>query len=164
MKRLHSPWRSEYIQTFTGPKTKKRCVFCEAIRSRNDEKHFVVARGKSCFLILNLYPYNSGHCLVVPRRHVGSLGDLTTRESTEMFALIRKTVAGLERVAGPDGFNIGSNLGRTAGAGIDDHIHFHVVPRWNGDTNFMPVLTGTKVISEDMKQTWKKLKKALAAR
>ncbi len=124
----------------------------------------MVARGKHSFVILNLYPYNSGHCMVVPNRHVSRLDALTPAEYSETFRFIRKVVAGLERVSAPEGFNIGSNFGRTAGAGIDDHIHFHVVPRWNGDTNFMPVLADTKVISEEMAVTWQKLRKALKGR
>ncbi|HLF15271.1 MAG TPA: HIT domain-containing protein [Bacteroidota bacterium] len=164
MKRLHSPWRSEYIQTFKTPGKKSGCVLCAALRSDRDDSHYVVARGRHSFVILNLYPYNSGHCMVVPNRHVPRLDSLTPAEYSEMFRFIRKVIAGLERVSAPDGFNIGSNFGRTAGAGIDDHIHFHVVPRWNGDTNFMPVLADTKVISEEMNLTWEKLRKALKRR
>lgn len=161
MKRLHSPWRSEYIQTFSTPRSGKRCVLCSAFRAADDERHHIVVRGKNSFVILNRYPYNSGHCMVVPVRHVAALADLAPREYSEIFLLIRKTVKGLERVSHPDGFNIGMNLGRTAGAGIADHLHFHIVPRWNGDTNFMPVLTDTKVISEEMAATWRKLRKAI---
>jgi ATP adenylyltransferase len=164
MKRLHSPWRSQYIQTFKTPGRKTGCVLCAARRSARDDRHYVVARGKHSFVILNLYPYNSGHCMVVPNRHVGRLDALTPAEYSEMFKFIRRVVAALERVSAPEGFNIGSNFGRTAGAGIDDHIHFHVVPRWNGDTNFMPVLADTKIISEEMKLTWSNLRKAIAGR
>jgi ATP adenylyltransferase len=161
MKRLHSPWRSEYIRTFKSPAKSSACVLCAARRSGNDEANYVAARGKHAFVILNLYPYNSGHCMVVPNRHVPRLEDLTAAEYAGVFTLVRKVVAALERVSMPDGFNIGANVGRTAGAGIADHIHFHVVPRWNGDTNFMPVLTDTKVISEEMGTTWARLRKAL---
>ena len=164
MKRLHSPWRSEYIQTFKNTTKRSRCVLCAALRSREDEKHYVVARGKHAFVILNLYPYNSGHAMIVPNAHVARLDALTAAEYSEMFGLLRKVVAGLGRVSRPDGFNIGSNIGRTAGAGIDGHIHFHVVPRWNGDTNFMPVLADTKVVSEEMRRTWERLRKALKRR
>lgn len=161
MRRLHSPWRSEYIQTFKSPKKKKGCVLCDALRSRRDEDHRVVARGRHAFVILNLYPYNSGHCMVVPNRHVPTLDALTEAEYAETCRWIRKVVAGLGKISAPDGYNIGSNIGRSAGAGIDDHIHFHVVPRWGGDTNFMPVLGDTKVISEDMDATWEKLRKVV---
>lgn len=131
------------------------------MQAKDDERHHIVVRGKRNFVILNRYPYNSGHCMVVPVRHVAALTDLTPGEYSEIFILIRKTVRALERVSNPDGFNIGMNLGRTAGAGIADHLHFHIVPRWNGDTNFMPVLTDTKVISEEMATTWRKLRKAI---
>ncbi len=161
MKRLHSPWRSEYNQTFKAPRKKRGCVLCAAQRSDRDEEHRVVTRGRHAFIILNLYPYNSGHCMVVPNRHVPTLDALTDAEYAETCKLIRTIVTALGRVSSPDGFNIGSNIGRSAGAGIEDHIHFHVVPRWGGDTNFMPVLSDTKIISEDMNATWAKLRKAV---
>jgi len=164
MKRLHSPWRSEYIRSFKAPAGKRGCVLCSAWKSARDEERYVVARGRHSFVILNLYPYNSGHCMIVPARHTGRLESLGEAEYAEMFRFIRKTVAALEKMSSPDGFNIGSNLGRTAGAGIDTHVHFHVVPRWNGDTNFMPLLADTKVISEEMKTTWEKLRKAMKGR
>ena len=164
MQRLHSPWRSEYIQSFKAPAKKGRCVLCTAVRSGDDERHYVVARGRHSFVLLNLYPYNSGHCMVVPNRHVPTLAALTEGEYAEMFRFVRETVAGIERVSAPDGFNVGSNFGRPAGAGIADHIHLHIVPRWNGDTNFMPVLADTKVISEEMGRTWLRLREAMAAR
>jgi ATP adenylyltransferase len=164
MKRLHSPWRSEYIQTFKAPRKKSGCVLCAARKAADDERHYIVARGKHSFVILNLYPYNSGHCMVVPNRHVPTIGALDEAEYAEMCRFLRKAIAGLGRVSSPDGFNIGSNFGRSAGAGIADHIHFHVVPRWNGDTNFMPVLADTKVISEEMGRTWRRLRDAMALR
>ncbi|HLA99913.1 MAG TPA: HIT domain-containing protein [Bacteroidota bacterium] len=164
MKRLHSPWRSDYIQSVKTPAGKKGCVLCAAWKSRRDDRHLVVTRGKHSFVILNLYPYNSGHCMIVPSRHVGRLAGLSGAEYAEIFRSIRSVVAGLEKISSPDGFNIGSNLGRTAGAGIDGHVHFHVVPRWNGDTNFMPVLADVKVISEEMKTTWGKLRSELKGR
>jgi ATP adenylyltransferase len=164
MKRLHSPWRSEYIGSFKTPAGKKGCVLCAAWKSSRDDRHFVAARGKHSFVILNLYPYNSGHCMIVPVRHVGRLDALTAPEYAEMCRSVRKVVSALEKISLPDGFNIGINLGRTAGAGIDTHVHFHVVPRWNGDTNFMPVLADLKVISEEMRTTWEKLRAALKGR
>ena len=112
---------------------------------------------------MNRYPYNSGHLMVVPYRHAAALADLTDEESQEVMSLLKRMTVALQSVSGPDGFNIGSNIGRTAGAGIDQHVHFHIVPRWNGDTNFMPILADTKVISEDMAATLLKLRKALAA-
>jgi ATP adenylyltransferase len=165
VKRLHSPWRSAYIASFAKLKGQKNgCVLCAAVKSKRDDEHRVVVRGRHAFVILNLYPYNSGHCMIVPNRHTAGIGTLTRAESSEIFALIQATVGALERVSSPHGFNVGSNLGRSAGAGIEDHMHFHVVPRWNGDTNFMPVLGGTKVISEAMDETLVKLRKALKFR
>ena len=162
MERLFSPWRSKYIETFSQPEdTKNGCVLCKAYQDHNDDQHFIVTRGKLCFVIMNLYPYNSGHVMIVPYRHTPSLIDLSEDESLEVMLLLKKMMKALQVVSRPDGFNIGSNVGRTAGAGIDQHVHFHIVPRWNGDTNFMPVLADTKMISEDMKETLHKLRKAL---
>jgi len=161
MQKLFSPWRSKYIESFATPPDPNGCVFCDAIASNNDEEHLVVARGKLCFVIMNLFPYNSGHVMVVPYRHTGDFLELTDEESLETMQFLRKLVAALRESSKPDGFNIGSNIGRSAGAGIDKHIHFHLVPRWNGDTNFMPVLADTKMISEDMKEMYWKLKKGL---
>jgi len=164
MKRLHSPWRSAYIQSFKSPAGGSKCVLCAAVKSRSDRNHLVVARGTHSLVMLNLYPYNSGHCMIIPLRHVGRLEKLRDAEYAEMCRFVRKTVSALEKISSPDGFNIGSNLGRPAGAGIDAHIHFHVVPRWNGDTNFMPVLADLKVISEEMGATWEKLTSAMKGR
>src|SRR5262245_33903862 len=163
MNRLFSPWRSRYIQTFADEgKGGGECVLCRAHETGNDDEHFVVARGKTCFVIMNLFPYNSGHVMVVPFRHTGPSFDLSDEESLEIMRWLKSITKALSAVSRPDGFNVGSNLGRTAGAGIDQHLHFHVVPRWNGDTNFLPVLDDTKVISEDMRETFNKLRKALS--
>ena len=162
MERLFSPWRSKYIESFSKSKDEKEeCILCTAYQDRNDEERLIVARGKLCFVLMNLYPYNSGHLMVVPYRHVPSFMDLSDDEMMEIMSLIRTMIKKLQSVSHPEGFNIGSNIGRAAGAGIDQHIHFHIVPRWSGDTNFIPVLSDTKIISEDMKVTWKKLKEAL---
>ncbi len=161
MERLFSPWRSKYIESFSKSKDgKEECILCTAYQDRNDEERLIVARGKLCFVLMNLYPYNSGHLMVVPYRHVPSFMDLSDDEMMEIMSLIRTMIKKLQSVSHPEGFNIGSNIGRAAGAGIDQHIHFHIVPRWSGDTNFIPVLSDTKIISEDMKITWKKLKEA----
>ncbi len=163
MQRLFSPWRSKYIETFSGAGAKSdECVLCAALNANNDDEQKIVSRGKRCFVIMNRYPYNSGHLLVVPYRHTPALGDLADEELLEIMVDLKKLAQALEAVSHPDGFNIGCNLGRTAGAGIDSHVHFHIVPRWNGDTNFMPVLADTKVISEDMSSTLLKLRKALS--
>jgi ATP adenylyltransferase len=159
MDRLFSPWRSQYIESFLhSGKGEEDCVLCAAHLDAVDEHHLVVARTRSCYALLNKYPYNSGHLMVVPYRHTGDFASLDPGELNEIMALLQRLSAGLAAVLRPDGFNIGSNLGRPAGAGIDQHLHFHIVPRWNGDTNFMPVLADTKMISEDMHATWKKLR------
>jgi ATP adenylyltransferase len=163
MERLFSPWRSKYIETFSHASgAEGKCVLCAAHEEHDDDKHLIVARGAHTYVIMNLYPYNSGHVLAVPYRHVATLVDLSDDESHEIMSFLKRMTAALQSVSGPDGFNIGSNIGRTAGAGIDRHVHFHLVPRWNGDTNFMPVLGDTKTISEDMNVTLLKLRKALA--
>ncbi len=163
MKRMWSPWRSAYIETFKAPSTKKKSkksIFTLAVEAKDDDRHYIIWRGKYCFVIMNLYPYNSGHLMIVPYRQTARLDDLSEREISEMMKTVRRAVRALDAEVHPEGFNIGANLGRASGAGVNDHIHFHVVPRWNGDTNFMPVLTETKVISEDMKSTMLKLRAA----
>lgn len=162
MERLFSPWRSQYITSFTDKDASDNtCVFCSAYQANNDDEHLIVTRGKLCYVIMNLFPYNSGHVMVVPFRHVPDLTDLSDEESLEVMAFLKKMSVALRAVMSPDGFNIGSNIGRTAGAGIEGHVHFHVVPRWNGDTNFLPTLADTKLISVDIRETMMKLRKAL---
>jgi len=162
MEKLFSPWRSKYIQTFAHPAdTKGECIFCKAAGEDKDDDNLIVLRGIRCFVIMNLFPYNSGHLMVVPYRHTPHLSDLTDEESLEVMTLLKRMTRAIESASHPDGFNIGSNIGRTAGAGIDQHVHFHIVPRWNGDTNFMPTLADTKMISEDMKDTLIRLRKSL---
>jgi len=162
MERLFSPWRSKYIETFSQPSTADgKCILCLAHQDNKDDEHLIVSRGKLCYVIMNLFPYNSGHLMIVPYRHIPTLLDLTDDESLEIMTSLKKMTKALQAASRPDGFNIGSNIGRTAGAGIDQHIHFHIVPRWNGDTNFMPILADTKMISEDMKEMLVKLRKAL---
>jgi len=163
MKKLFSPWRSKYIETFAdGGKNDKGCTFCKAAEADRDDANFIIKREAKCFAIMNLYPYNSGHLMIVPYRHVPTLLDLSDEETAGIMLLLKKTTLALQSVSKPDGFNIGANIGRSAGAGIDTHVHFHLVPRWNGDTNFMPVLTDTKLISEDMKEMLVKLRGALS--
>lgn len=164
MKRMWSPWRSAYIQTFKDPPKKKHkkgeSIFSASLAENDDDKHFIIWRGKYCFLIMNLYPYNSGHLMVVPYKQTGRFDQLTDAELAEIMRTIRRAIAALDEEMRPEGFNIGVNLGRAAGAGVNGHIHFHIVPRWNGDTNFMPVTAETKVISEDMRTTMLKLRRA----
>ena len=160
MYRLWAPWRMAYI-TGESQKNVRGCIFCLKPKQKNDAKNLILLRGKEAFVIMNLYPYNNGHLMVAPYRHVGELEKLTDSELLEMINLARRCQKAMAATMRPDGFNLGFNLGRTAGAGIADHIHLHLVPRWNGDTNFMPVLAGTKVISEGLLQTYRKLKSEL---
>ncbi len=164
MDRLFSPWRSRYITSFFHEgKEKGECVLCAAPVANDDDGRYLVHRGTTSYVVMNLYPYNSGHLMVVPYRHCADLTLLTAEETTEIMELTKRMIRALRAVSNPDGFNVGSNLGRTAGAGIDQHVHLHIVPRWSGDTNFMPVLADTKLISEDMEETLRKLRAALAA-
>ncbi|MBN2202032.1 HIT domain-containing protein [bacterium] len=147
----------EYIESVNRP---AGCVFCRAWGEEDDRASLIVQRGESAFVILNRYPYNNGHLMVVPVRHTADLGGLDDREKVELFDLLEASRKALEEAMHPQGYNLGMNLGRTAGAGIADHLHFHLVPRWNGDTNFMPVLGHTKVVSEGLEQTREKLTRA----
>ena len=158
MERLWAPWRIGYI---LSDKKEDGCVFCNALHSNNDEEKFVLYRSKHSFIIMNLYPYNAGHLMVVPNRHINSPLSLAEEEQTDMFKLVNKSIEAIQKTMNPEGFNLGMNLGRTAGAGIDDHIHIHIVPRWNGDTNFMSTVSDTKVISEALKETYNKLKEVM---
>lgn len=157
MKQIWAPWRMVYIGGDHGDK----CIFCEKAGSDQDEANLVLLRGEKTFVIMNLYPYNNGHLLVVPKRHVGEIEDLTDEEMMELFKMTQKMVRVL-RAFKPQGFNVGVNIGRVAGAGVPGHFHIHVVPRWSGDTNFMPVFGDVRVISESLEVTFKKLKESLA--
>ena len=159
-KPLWAPWRLEYI---AHADEQEGCVFCaEAAGSLADEESLRVHEGDAAIALLNKFPYSSGHVMVAPRRHVGSLGDLTDDEALEIHRLAVAAVDVLGRTYGPEGFNLGWNLGRVAGAGIADHVHLHVVPRWAGDTNFMPVLADLKVIPEHLLATRDRLREAWA--
>jgi ATP adenylyltransferase len=165
MKRLFSPWRSKYIASFKKEKINpKDSLFTRIHREKKDAKNLVLIRRKYCFVMMNLYPYNSGHLMVIPYRQVGEMKDLTDDENSEIMKTCAEMIEALKVVMKPQGFNLGANLGRVAGAGIDNHIHFHIVPRWNGDTNFMPTLFNVKVVSEDMKVTYKKLRSVIQKR
>lgn len=160
MERLFAPWRSEYILSNSDDSDLKStgCIFCDFPKMDCDEKNLILHRGKYCFVIMNAYPYNAGHLMVVPYRHTADFTSLEENESAEMFSLCKTAVSVLTNVMKPHGFNIGMNLGKTAGAGIDSHLHMHIVPRWNGDSNFMPVVGETRVISEGIPSAWKRLK------
>ncbi|MGK9369538.1 HIT family protein [Melioribacter sp. Ez-97] len=154
MERLWSPWRSQYIESFKDKKQDETCIFCKAVNEKiDDEKSLKVYSSDLCFVMLNLYPYNSGHIMVIPNRHLSSFEDLTQEEMNRIMQVTKLSMKALDLVMKPHGFNFGANLGKAAGAGIDEHIHFHIVPRWNGDTNFFPVLGDVKVISQDLLQT-----------
>ncbi len=161
MRRMFSPWRSQYIASFRSPKKKrKQSIFTLALKADDDDEHLIVWRSRLCFVILNRYPYNSGHLMVVPNRQTSDLLDLSAEELADIMATVQRAVRALREAVAPEGFNLGVNLGRAGGAGVDSHVHFHIVPRWNGDTNFMPVIGEVKVISEDMKATLRKLRQA----
>ncbi|NOZ62146.1 MAG: HIT domain-containing protein [Calditrichaeota bacterium] len=156
MKKLWAPWRIEYIEM---PKEDgSECIFCEKPAQQRDEENLILYRGKTCFIIFNRFPYNNGHLMIVPFKHTSDLNDLSAEEKLELMNLLIASQRALSELMSPQGFNIGMNLGLVAGAGVKDHLHFHIVPRWNGDTNFMPVLAETKVISEGLEQTYRKLK------
>ncbi|MGD8626972.1 MAG: HIT domain-containing protein [Anaerolineae bacterium] len=157
MKRLWSPWRLEYL---TEPEA-EGCIFCAAAEGDDDRENLVLLRGERAFMILNRYPYNNGHFMVVPYEHVPSLEDLPAATLTEMMLLLNRGLAALRAAMAPEGFNIGANLGQVAGAGIDDHVHIHAVPRWAGDTNFMPVVGDMRVVPQTWLQTYDQLKAAL---
>ena len=163
MEKLWSPWRSQYIDSFSEtPKEEPKCIFCSAAEEGSEDRNsaLVVRKGKLTFTILNLYPYNNGHLMVVPNRHLSEFSSLTADENSEIMSELQLAQQALSIAMKPHGFNIGANLGKVSGAGIDAHLHFHIVPRWNGDTNFMPVLSGTKVISQSLSQLYKKLRRA----
>lgn len=157
MKHIWSPWRMKYISSHDTP---KGCIFCNAVKQKDDIENLVVARGEHAFVILNRYPYTSGHVMVVPYSHVGTLAELDKDILTNMMVLIQQCISTIDKVYKPEGFNIGANLGNVAGAGITDHVHFHVVPRWNGDTNFMTAVAESRVLPESLADTLKRLKDA----
>jgi ATP adenylyltransferase len=162
MDSLHAPWRIKYI---LGPKQNDadgRSLFAVIGQSSDDVAHHIIARGKVAYAVLNTYPYNAGHTLVCPYRQVADLAALTDEEMMEMQVLLRRVQAALRDVMHPDGFNVGLNLGKVAGAGIVEHLHWHIVPRWNGDTNFMPITGSTAVLPEALDETAAKLRAALA--
>jgi len=147
MDKLWAPWRTGYI---TKVSSMKGCIFCSKPKSRNDRKNYIFSRTRHSFSILNLYPYNNGHMMIVPYRHVDSLTKLNKEEIADLIDLLNRTQELLSDTMNPDGFNIGINVGRAAGAGVKDHVHIHIVPRWVGDVNFMPVSASMKVISESL--------------
>ncbi len=154
--RLWAPWRLDYIQ---GPKP-DGCIFCSHLAADDDEASHIVQRGEGCFVILNAFPYNNGHVMVAPYRHVPSIEQLEEPELLELMTLARRSVAAMRAAYGPEGFNLGINQGKIAGAGVEDHVHLHVVPRWAADTNFMPVIANTRVLPQSLKDSHRVLQEA----
>ncbi|MFH0877306.1 MAG: HIT domain-containing protein [Candidatus Omnitrophota bacterium] len=154
MNQLWAPWRIGYLKSF---KKAKGCLFCRVFKSKNDKSNLIVARSAASIALLNLYPYSNGHILVAPAKHSRSLDLLTDRELLDLFGLVNRAKKLLDRVLKPDGYNIGLNIGRAGGAGFDQHLHVHVVPRWTGDINFMPILAKTKIISQSLTELHKEL-------
>lgn len=160
MKQVWAPWRKRYLIV---KKSRAGCIFCRAVKvpASRDPKNLVLYRSPLSFMILNLFPYNNGHLMLVPKRHVASLEKLNEKERLDLLNLHDLALRILRKALHPKGFNIGINLGRSGGAGVLGHIHLHIVSRWEGDTNFMPVLTGTKIISDSLQETYKRLRRFL---
>lgn len=155
MKKIWAPWRSKFIYE----RKRKGCIFCNAALSKNHKKHLVVDVSEHSFSMLNLYPYNNGHIMAAPKAHKSSLEKLSQDEIADLMALLNKTTKLVKKELRPDGFNIGVNIGSVSGAGYPGHVHIHIVPRWKGDTNFMPVFSDVKVISESLNRLYGRLNK-----
>ena len=154
MERIWAPWRIEYILS----EKSDGCILCEKPREDKDVENYLLYRGEKNFILLNSYPYNPGHLLVAPYRHIANLEELTAEERNEHFELVSRSIKVLREVFNPGGFNIGANIGKVAGAGIDDHFHSHIVPRWQGDTNYVPVLSDVRVVPQALAETYQGLK------
>jgi len=163
MERLYAPWRMAYVDQ---PDAKHAgatgCVFCDKAAENDDDANLIVHRGTHCFVLLNLFPYNNGHLMVAPYQHTADLNALDDAATLELLTLAKRAQAALGRAFHPEGYNLGMNLGRVAGAGIADHLHLHIVPRWNGDTNFMPVLGDVKVLPDSLENSGRKIREAWA--
>ncbi len=153
MRKIWAPWRIEYIR---GEKTKE-CIFCQKSKENSDRENYILFRGANNFVILNTYPYNPGHLMVATYRHLADLEELSEEELFEHFDLVRKSARALTEAYKPQGFNIGINLGRVAGAGVEDHVHTHIIPRWSGDTNFITVVSDIRVIPQALDATYSEL-------
>lgn len=155
MKNLWSPWRMSYINS---PKNLSTCVFCTALNEFEDEQNYILHRARYCFVIMNKYPYTSGHLMVLPFQHVPTLTLLQAEARSEMMEMVNHCTEVIDQVYQPQGFNLGANIGEAAGAGIEAHVHLHIVPRWKGDTSFMSAVGSTRVIPEDLPTSYKKTK------
>lgn len=151
---LWAPWRIKYVTESDNMK----CIFCEKQNSNEDEKNYILHRGKKVFAMLNIYPYNNGHIMIAPYRHTGEISELLDEELSEMMDMVKVFVDKIKKEMNAHGFNIGMNIGKIAGAGFDEHIHIHIVPRWAGDTNFMPVIGEQKVIPESLESVYRRLR------
>jgi ATP adenylyltransferase len=159
---LHAPWRIDYILAPKNPaRSGEASLFTRIAESTDDESNYVLTRGQTCYALLNAYPYNGGHVMVVPYRQVPDWDGLEDLELLELLQMTRRCQQAIKTVMRPDGFNVGANLGKVAGAGIVEHLHLHIVPRWSGDTNFMPVIANTNVVPAALKETAAKLRSAL---
>ena len=154
MDRIWAPWRMDYIESSKEP----GCVFCEKSQSKKDKKNLVLYRGMETFILMNLYPYTNGHLMIAPYLHTSDVNELTEIANKEIMQFAKDCFNILKSKLGAEGFNFGANLGKVAGAGIDQHIHYHIVPRWSGDINFMPVISDTKIMIEKLNKTWERLK------
>lgn len=163
MERLWSPWRMQYIQQASSGVEPEGCLFCTVGAADDDEASMVLHRGEHAFVLMNAFPYNPGHVMVAPFRHVGDLEELTADEVLDAGRLQQAAVRALREEMAPHGYNVGMNIGRVAGAGIPDHLHWHVVPRWNGDTNFATVVGETRVLPESIEDTFRKLRARFAS-
>ncbi len=155
--RIWAPWRLDYVKD-ASKDSEAECIFCAKPAAHEDEENLIVHRAERCFVILNLYPYTNGHLMVAPYAHLATLPELDSEVVAEMMALSQQAMRLLERTYEPHGYNVGFNQGRVAGAGVEHHIHMHVVPRWGGDTNFMPVLADTRVMPQSLAQSYEALR------
>ncbi|MGQ0600702.1 MAG: HIT family protein [Anaerolineales bacterium] len=163
MEHLWSPWRMQYLQGSDTRESGTGCIFCDKPAEERDNVNLIVQRGQKAFVILNLYPYNNGHFMVVPYTHVPSTEQLEADTLTEMMLLLNQGLGALRAMYNPQAFNVGMNIGVAAGAGIAEHVHLHAVPRWAGDTNYMTVTASTRVIPEDLRDTWQRMRAAWPA-
>lgn len=159
---LWAPWRKTYLRSSSSKRS--GCLFCSLFRAKNDKGNLVLFRARHHAVILNRYPYNNGHLMIVPSRHIACLSQMNAREKAEFFEVLEKVMSALTKAMMPHGFNLGMNISDVAGAGIPNHLHWHIVPRWKGDVNFMPVVAGTKVISESLESAYEVLSQALAGK
>jgi ATP adenylyltransferase len=152
---IWTPWRYEYVSSVDE---REGCIFCDKAKEENDRENLLVHRGERCFAILNLFPYTTGHLMIAPYEHTGTIEKLDPETLTEMMVLAQRCMSAIREIFGPEGFNLGVNISRVAGAGITEHVHLHLVPRWKGDSNFMPVIAETRVLPRTLDDVWLALK------